>query len=224
MERFLNVSRRQTLIVTFLLAFTSAAGADAQAPHVTSARVYVSEDFLVSDIVSSGLFTEEIEGTVKSGLPAVVELLFSLDNAARDVLRRGVLSYELRYDVWEDRYAVTDVDSTCIYTSFIEMTRAVQNLERITIAPLDIMDPGSDYMLRLSIRVYPLRGRDQRTIVGWVGETVRGGGAESREQLLNLNDLIEHFFAREKREAGGGWFETNRFRPGGLPRAPRGEP
>jgi hypothetical protein len=201
------------------LARTSPALAD-ERPHVSGARLYVSGNMLVGDLRAGGLFSEEIAGTVKSGLPAVVELLFSLDTRSKEVINRGILAYELRYDVWEDRYMIKDVDSTFVFQTFDAMSRAIENLQHIAIAPVTVLNQNDDYSIRFSIAVYPLRGREQRRIVGWFGDTVRGEENSSKNQMLNLNDLIEHFFAREKDVANRSkWFRTDAFKPGLLPRS-----
>lgn len=205
-------------LIAVLLVLTYAPAAHADAPRVTGARLYAGGGFLLSDIRSSGLFSEEIEGTVRSGLPAVVELIFSLDTADDDAVQRGAFAWELRYDVWDDRYMIRDVDTTSVFPSFDDMSNAVTNLQDVRIAPLDILRAGEDYLVRFSIRVQPLRGRDERAIAGWVGDTVRQGDS-GRQQMLNINDLIEHFFARENDESRRvRWFSTPRFRTDGLPR------
>jgi hypothetical protein len=213
------VKTKTTLILAFVLVCVAAAAYGDDGPRVTGARLYVSGDSLMSDLTCTGLFSEEITGTVMSGLPAVVEMLFSLDSRARDVVQRGIRAYELRYDVWEDHYTVKGVDTTSVFDTFEAMSDAVENLRGVTIIPLNMLDENNDYLVRFSIAVHPLRGREQSKIVGWVGETVRGSDeGSSRQQLLNLNDLIEHFFAREERApTRSRWFETERFKPGLLP-------
>ncbi|MEJ2722444.1 MAG: hypothetical protein P8181_15095, partial [bacterium] len=82
---------------------------------------------------------------------------------------------------------------------------------------LAMVDPNADYAVEFSIAVHPLRGREQQ-IVGWVGENIRAGDDTWREQVLNLNDLIQHFFASGKAAAGrSDWYKTNFFNPGRLP-------
>jgi hypothetical protein len=188
-------------------------------PHVSGARIYVSGNMLMGDLRAGGLFSEEIAGTVHSGLPAVVELLFSLDARSQEAVNRGILAYELRYDVWEDHYMIKDVDSTFVFATFDAMSRAIENLQHIAIAPVTMLDQNDTYSIRFSVTVHPLRGREQRRIVGWFGDAVRGQENSAKSQMLNLNDLIEHFFAREKGVSNRSkWFRTDAFKPGLLPR------
>lgn len=219
------MSKNTILILASLLFMAAAPAYGDDGPRVTSARLYVSGDSLVSDVACSGLFSEEVTGTVMSGLPAVVEMLFSLDSRARDIVHRGIRAYELRYDVWEDRYTIRGIDSTREFTTLDAMTDAVEHLHRVTIVPLSALDASGDYIVRFSINVHPLRGHEQSKIVGWVGETVRGSEeGSSRQQLLNLNDLIEHFFAREEKSSSRSrWFETEFFKPGLLPARHEGD-
>jgi hypothetical protein len=48
-----------------------------------------------------------------------------------------------------------------------------------------------------------------------VGANVEGGSNESwHEQVLNLNDLIRHFFSREKDSANRSpWYRTGYYNP-----------
>jgi hypothetical protein len=186
--------------------------------------VYVSGGQVVSDLRCGGLFSEQIAGTVKSGLPAVVELLYSLATRKDENIKRGIHSYELRYDVWEDVYTVKGPDSVTSYDTFEKMGGAIEALRRVSIVPLRHIDASSEYSLQLSVAVHPLRGTEQRKIEGWVSETVRGRtGGTWREQVLNLNELVHRFFSREKGTSNRSeWYRTEFFSPRLLPVVSRG--
>jgi hypothetical protein len=208
--------------ITILLAITSTVGVvraqSRERPEIVEARVYVVGEFLVGDLRSRGLFSEQVAGTVQSGLPAVVELLFSIVAGRDNTVNRGILAYELQYDVWEDHYMITDVDSTRYYPSFGQMSAAMQNLKKVRVIPLTAIDEGADYTLRLSVAVHPLRSREQNRIVGWIGENVSGDTeAATHKQMIDLNGLIRHFFAREKDVSNRSeWYQTDTFKPGLL--------
>jgi len=195
-----------------------AAGAGGR-PAITGAKVFIAGDRIVSTVTTSGLFSEEIVGTVQSGLPAVVELLYSLVGRDDKALESGLDTIALRYDVWENIYFVERADTTSRFSSFAAMASTVQTLRRVTIVPLSALRPNTEYAIRLSVAIHPLQGRGQEEIAGWVGENVRSGSEGSlREQVLNLNDLIEHFFARDKNPANrSDWYRTEFFNPVLLP-------
>ena len=192
--------------------------AQANRPTIVRARVYVDHGFIASDLTSRNLFSEQIVGTVQSGLPAVVELLFKLVNADEKMVNGGVRLYELGYDVWDDRYLVKGADSTRYYTSFSKMGAALEQLRSIKLIPVGDVDGAGEYSLRFSVTVHPLRSRDRAQMVEWMGQNVTGEIESSRKQMLNLNDMIRHFFSREKEVTNRSpWFETEFFRPGALP-------
>lgn len=194
-------------------------------PAITGATVFIANDKVVSTVTTRGLFSEEIVGTVQSGLPAVVELLYSIVGRDDKTLAAGLHTIELRYDVWENMYFVERVDTTSRFSSFTAMASTVQTLRRVTIVPLSALRPNTEYAIRLSVAIHPLQGRGQEEIAGWVGENVRSGSEGSlREQVLNLNDLIEHFFARDKSPANRSeWYRTEFFNPTLLPAVEGGE-
>ena len=214
-----------TLVLVLVLCHSSAvAGEGGHGPVILRANVFVSDGFIVSDLTSNGLFTEQIIGTVESGLPAVVELLYALITRENKTVDRGLHAFELRYDVWEDFYSIEGMDSTMRFTSFDLMADAVEHLREIAIVPVSVVEPDDEYAVEFSIAVHPLRGREKQ-IVGWVGENVRDGGDQTwREQVLNLNDLIEHFFASGKSGPGRSeWYRTGFFNPGRLPIGDNGD-
>jgi hypothetical protein len=181
----------------------------------------VSDGLIVGELTSGNLFSEQVIGTVESGLPAVVELLYSLVTRDNKTVNRGLHAFELRYDVWEDFYSVEGMDSTMRFDTFDRMAAAIEHLRKIEIVPVSIVSANTEYAVEFSIAVHPLRGRENQ-IVGWVGENVRSGNDETwREQVLNLNDLIERFFANEKSASGRNerseWYRTGFFSPGRLP-------
>jgi hypothetical protein len=196
---------------------TALAGGADLSPSILACHLYISNEMLTGDIKSADLFSERIAGTIQSGLPAVVEFFFSLEARNHGSVQRGVLSYELNYNVWDDYYSVESSDSVRTYPTYEAMTQAVQNLRYIALIPVRNMEPDGEYFLRLGVAVNPLCGSDRKKIAGWVDENVRGESGESwREQVLNLNDLIQHFFAKRKDANRSEWFQTKFFKPAAL--------
>jgi hypothetical protein len=212
--------RAATLALLFVCVVHAMAWAG-ERPAIASARVYVEHSRIVTDLDCARLFSEQIIGTVESGLPAVVELLYKLtDDEDKDV-RRGVHTYRLHYDVWDDVYALERGGASETFSSFIELRSAVERMRAVPIVPVDDIEPGGVYAIELSIAVHPLRGGEQKRIVGWVDENVRGTSDGSwHEQLLNVNGLIHRFFSRDRDDSNRSeWFRTIMFTPASLPLA-----
>jgi hypothetical protein len=223
-----NSSIRRTLFAWLAAAALGAAvctpvraAAEGARPAITGAKVFVSGDTVVATVTATGLFSEEIVGTIQSGLPAVVELLCGLVDRGDDTIEAGLHTIELRYDVWDNVYWIERADSKERFASFAAMARAAQTLRRVTIVPLSALHSNTEYAIRMSVAVHPLASREKKELAGWVGENVRSGSDGSlREQVLNLNDLIEHFFSRDESPANrSDWYRTEFFRPSLLPAA-----
>jgi hypothetical protein len=212
---------RYTLLISLLLlaGAASAPAASESGPVIRGVQLYVQDGMLAADIRSDGLFSDRIAGTVQSGLPAIVELFFSLETPDNKSIKRDLRSFELSYDVWDDLYSMAGCDTVVFYSSFESLSRAVQHLRRIRLIPLKAIGREQTCALRFGIAVNPLQGSDQQKISGWLAGNVRGTNGESwREQVLNLNDLIQHFFS--KRQDGSQqseWYRTEFFTPGTLP-------
>ncbi|MCB2229830.1 DUF4390 domain-containing protein [bacterium] len=203
---------------------SSSVRAEEPRPTIESLRLSVEGGYLAADVASSGLFSERITGTVQSGLPAVVDLFYYLATLDGGTAVENVLSFSLRYDVWEDVYTIDSGDTVVSYTSLPQMKQAIQTLHDLRLVSLDSIDPSRSYRVHMSIMINPLRGADRDQIAGWVRENVQASEDDSwHGQVLNLNELISHFFSKE----GGvvnqsSWYKSDIVKPDSL-RAPEQE-
>ena len=190
-------------------------------PAISRVSLAVDHGYITGDVASSGLFSERITGTVKSGLPAVVDLFYYFSTLDGSTVADNVLSFSLRYDVWEDIYSIEAPDTTLKFPTFVEMQQAIENLHRLKLVSLDSLDSDRSYRVQMSILINPLRGADREKIAGWVSENMRTSEDDSwRGQVLNLNELISHFFSRERGVVNqSSWYKSDFVKPDSL-RAP----
>ena len=168
-------------------------------PTIVSVRLAVEDGYITGDVTSSGLFSERITGTVQSGLPAVMDVFYYFSTLDGGTLAENVLSFSLSYDVWEDVYSMEASDTTMTFPTFDGMQQAIQELQHLTLVSLDSLDTSRSYRVHMSIMINPLRGADREQIAGWVSENMRTSEDDSwHGQVLNLNELISHFFSRER--------------------------
>jgi DNA-binding transcriptional LysR family regulator len=188
-------------------------------PAVTRIDLYVRDGSLTGDVASRGLFSEQIVGTVQSGLPAVLELFYVLNESGGGTVDKGVRAFSLSYDVWGDVYSVAAGDTTTRLPSFEAMRSMVERLNGIALVPADRMRPDRSYFVQMSLAVSPLQGTDKRKVAGWVKENVQSTGQTVwHEQLLNLNELIAHFFSGKDDSARRStWVRSASFEPRLLP-------
>lgn len=206
-------------LVCILAPAPSGAADGGGRPAVKAARIYVSGHLVSCDAEFAGLFPDKVLGTIQSGLPAYVELFFQITGSTEGTVHRGLKSWSLGYDVWDDRYSVSTDDSTAVLSDLAGMKSMMQKIRGIPIIPVGRLDPDRSYRLQLSIAVNPLRGTDSRKIAGWINERVRSDDEGSwREQVLSINDLISWFFSRDDdQESRSEWFESGPFMPCRLP-------
>jgi hypothetical protein len=215
------VSRLVAVVVVLVMVGAGGVAAD-ERPYVSDVSPYVRDGRLVCDIRCGGLFSERIVGTIQSGLPAVVEAIYSLETADGRTVASGVHSFELIYDVWEDVYSVSAGDSTETFTgaaAFEQMSAAVERLHAVPIAPAGDLDATLAYTLSITIAVHPLTGTEERRVEGFLEESVGSHSHETwREQLLSINELISRFFSRHKGASNRSEvFRSASFAPGELP-------
>jgi hypothetical protein len=187
-------------------------------PVINDASVYVRGGVVHCDLRCGNLFTERVVGTVESGLPAVVELLYTMHNADGKRVRRGLHSYELVYDVWDDVYSLDRGDTLMTFDGFDALRAAMERLQSVAVAPVADLDPQASYTVDFSIAVHPLRGAEEEQIVGWVDEQVLGQSSRSwHERVLNVGDLIHGIFSRDQdHSVRSEWYRTAAFTPSTL--------
>jgi len=187
-------------------------------PVIGGASVYVRGGVVHCDLRCDNLFTERIVGTVQSGLPAVVELLYTMHDARDKRVRRGLHSYELVYDVWDDAYTLNRGDTLVVFGGFDALRAAMERLQGVAVAPVADLEADQRYTVDFSIAVYPLRGTEEEQIVGWVDEQVLGQSSRAwHERVLNVGDLIHGLFSRDSdRSVRSDWYRTAAFTPSTL--------
>lgn len=193
----------------------SARAPSSEHPVINDARIYTDGSTLFCDITSSGMLSDRITGTVKSGLPAVVELFYQLKTKGRGMSVEGIHSWSLRYDVWEDIYSVSDGDTTVTIESIEAMENMISRLKSISLIPFSRLTEGKKFTVKFSIAVNPFTGSEGEQVAGWIEESA-GIRQESswREQVLNVNDLISHLFSRSRDAASRSeWLETGPVEP-----------
>jgi len=214
---------RRTVTAVFAILLLTGEGsqfarADEPRPAITHVGLSAERGHVSVDVACTGLFSERVIGTVQSGLPAVVDLLYYFSARSGGVLAEDVLSFSLLYDVWEDTYAIEAEDTTLSFPTFAGMRQAIEHLQHLKLIPLEALKPGRSYRVHMSIMINPLRGIDRAKMTEWVSENVRTSEDESwREQVLNLNDLISHFFSRERGTVNSSkWYQSAFFSPDSL--------
>ena len=216
-----NVTAVICASILFIGGWSGSARAENPRPIIASVSLAAEQGYVTADVASSGLFSERITGTVKSGLPAFVDLFYYFSTLDGSTAADNVLSFSLHYDVWDDIYSIEGPETTLTFPAFAEMQQAIENLHRLKLVPFDSLDPERSYRLNLSIMINPLRSAEREKIAGWVSENMRTSEDESwRGQVLNLNELISHFFSRERDVVNeSSWYKSDFIRLDSL-RAP----
>jgi hypothetical protein len=191
-------------------------------PYVSEVSPYVSDGVLVCDVRCGGLFSDRIVGTVQSGLPAVVEMIYRVETNDGKVIAAGVHAFELRYDVWEDVYSVAAGDSIESFAGgggFDQMSAGIERRRRVPIVPESDLDPSREYAVSIAVAVHPLAGSEGRRVEGFVEESLGVHSHETwREQVLSINELVNRFLSRHKGASNrSDAFRTEYFTPGELP-------
>ncbi len=207
------------MIIVLQACICSSPTRGGERPSVREVRLYNPGGRLAVEIEIEGIFSPRILGTVRSGLPAVVELFYHISQVEGKNTASGIRSFSLNYDVWEDVYSLAGEDTTFCFNSLEGLRRAAENLRIDSLLTAGRYSLKDSYRLKVGISVNPLRGTDKRKIDSWVRENVRSGEEGSwREHVLNLNELISHFFSSSDNDSGKSeWYSVPPFKPEQLP-------
>ncbi len=104
------------------------AAAREQSARVEDLRLLRGEGQLLCDLDLTGLFPPAIEGTLRSGLPVVIDVALELHPEAGEGLGR-LLRSEVSYDVWEDRYSLRRGEDSRDFADFAALRAACRDLQ-----------------------------------------------------------------------------------------------
>ncbi len=204
--------RRTGFLFIFVMVLCTGMQAG-EGARVVQVRPFLAGDSLHVLIRSEQVFDEKITGTIKSGLPCLVEVEIELRDAAGRVLERAREPFRISYDIWEEKYQLQSRDSTRIFVDFARIRRYFTVFRSAAIVPLRALATAQRYRLRVRIGVAPISSRQSRKLSGWL----EAGGQKSEEDItseerssgfrVNVSVLVSWFLGNtKKRTHYSPWF------------------
>jgi len=181
----------------------------------------VDEHFAVSaEFVN--LFSDKIVSTIRSGLKSVIQIEIQVRNdAQKDVFHKRILR-TISFDIWEQRYAVSDADTTRFVTEFSDAKRLGGRLQDKLLIPVARLNQTGKFFIRMKVGINPISSRQAARASDWLldpNQRQEYVASENRSSTfeINLNRLVSFFISsRKQSDYISDWFVSPVFRMSDL--------
>lgn len=208
-------TRAKTLAILFLIITRGIVYA--QKPQVTSVAPVRAGDRLGITCRIDDLFAPKIVGTIKSGLPAVLNFDMRLIEESGREVWHGDQSWKILYDLWTEKYRLRMPAEEKIFESFPALQDFCAQFNSGPVVAPEYFSRGQKYRLRVQVIVLPISSRQKeqlRDILEASDSSQESNPAESRRNTfsVNLSQLISFFIGGKSPHGASDWGESPAFR------------
>lgn len=202
-------------ILSFYAFVISAYGADLQ---ITKIKPDIVRENLCVSALLENLFSEQIEGTILSGLPALIYIDIRLLSQNNDKEIRREIALKIVHDVWKDIFFI-EMDNERFSTSSFDSAKArISHLHNIKIANLRVLQIHGSYHILIRAEVVGISKVQSDKLRDWIiqsNETSEQHTAEKRESgfWFSLTRLVSSLIGRNKKsEFRTDWRQSEIFK------------
>lgn len=213
---------RDSFIVA-LITFVSLPSGDISAQargeiRVENIKPQLSGDSLTVSAEFKNLFSKKIIGTIQSGLPSIIEIQIKLLEEGKKQVVRKVMSKRIQFDIWEERYSISDKDSTEIYLDFEQVKQAGSRLQNELLGSRNLLIRNKDYTIEIQVGIVPISAGQANKVSNWLenpNQTEEAVAADNRASgfRLNVNKLVSFFVSNKKgSQFRSRWYSSTPFK------------
>jgi hypothetical protein len=164
----------------------------------------------------------KIEETIRSGLPALMDVRILLRDEMRKDISRQTITYRIQCDVWKEEYRIEQSEARWLFTSFDSVKIYFQTLHRLPVINLADLNAALKYQIWIQAEVMPISKNQSDKIREWLVESDVEDAERTRDQRnpavhISLSNLIGSVFSREKkRELETEWRQSEFFAPASV--------
>ncbi len=161
-------------------------------------------DRLCAAVRMEDALTVKIEETIRSGLPAIVELRILLADSRKRTLHRSAVHFKIISDIWKDEYRVEGPGRMRVFRSFDSLKCHFRALDGLPVAPMERLPREGPCRIWIQAEVTPISASQGDKVRDWLvqsdGEEPRfSSGSRSEGFKLSLSGLVGSLFSREKK-------------------------
>jgi hypothetical protein len=209
-------ARAKTLTILFLLMARSAVFA--QKPQVQSVSPVKIGDCIGITCSLNDLFAPKIVGTIKSGLPALLNFDMRLHEEAGREVWRGDQSWKILYDLWTEKYRLRTSGEEKFFDNFSGLEEFCRRFQSGPLLSQAYLQRDKKYRVRVQVIVIPISSRQKEQLRDILEASESGqesNPAESRRNSfsVNISQLISFFMSGKSQPDGASeWGESAAFR------------
>lgn len=209
------------LAIVWLAAATASAGDDPV--RIVRIEPLWPAETLAVQVQLENLFSSKIEGTIRSGLPCIIDVEVKLRESGRKWLNHARYLQRLTYDIWNEIYLLERPDTTLTFTDFDAATRSASHITVPGLIAIEKLDTGRDYTIAVQAAISPISTLQNEKLASWLqntSETRTDVTSQERSSgfAINFSRFISFFLGDARKRAHiSGWQEKT-FRWGEEPR------
>jgi len=172
--------------------------------QITQIIPYLSEDSLKVDLIGENIFQKKILQTLLAGIPLDIEIRLSLLDQEKRKLSQRKFNCKVSYDVWEEHFWLLDFHQKTIdFSELADLQNWSRTINSLGIVKQNFLSTQVRYMTEVEMRIVILGRKENQQLKWWIENSDQTEeDLASRERStgfkLNLNQLVQMFFSREK--------------------------
>jgi len=208
-----------TIFLVFLAAAPFSAARAQRASDIVVERIAprLADGQIVLSAQFRNLFSKRIVGTIQSGLPSIIQIEIKLSDSANRSLVRKRISRKLSYDIWEEKYTLTNPDTSLTFKDFEAVKSGSSRIDSLTLLKREALRDGQAYRVQMRVGIVPITQRQAEKVTDWLrdpNQTDEYVPSDERSSgfQLNLNKLVS-FFVSSHKPSGfeSRWFSSKSF-------------
>jgi len=167
---------------------------------------YLSDDSLKVDVTLENILQDDILKTLLAGIPLDLKIQGSLLNEEQQMITQKVFSSKVSYDVWEEHFWIMDFHEKLLdYDNLDEVLKWINTIYALALSEQNLLSPRNAYTIHIKLQIFILGKQESQQLKWWIENSDQTEeDLASRERStgfrLNLNQLVQMFFSREKAE------------------------
>ena len=174
--------------------------------RITQIIPYLSDDSLKVDVVVENILQDDILKTLLAGIPLELKINGSLLNKTQQTVFQKLFHSRVSYDVWEEHFWIMDFQQKIMdFEDLAAVQQWINTIHGLVLTDQSVLVPQTAYTIHVQLEIFILGKNENQQLKWWIENSDQTEeDLASRERStgfrLNLNQLVQMFFSREKVE------------------------
>jgi hypothetical protein len=181
-----------------------AGAASAASPAIDAVTPERSGELLAASVRTSSLPGDRLSASLRSGLPAAIELRLEALDRKNHRVAESHLFYRIVWDLWDEVLRCEGPGEARAFADASALESYLGDLERLPVAAFATLDARASHRLRVGCRLHPVAPRETERLTRWVAGdegSTSTAAPDGREVSVGLSDVIRFFYKGSQRDA-----------------------